>query len=122
MSKESVQKARELYRKQALLERTGIDPGIVPQIQEQAEKLRAWFELRCGTDKGYVEFSTKRVWILYSPSGEVLQIGVPCVEWHVEAWLETHLPGVAVEFQPDPRGHSLHVYYGTGETEYVSFG
>lgn len=128
MSKESVQKARELYRKQALLERIGIDPGIVPQIQKQAERLRTWFELRCGGDGGYVEFNeAKGTWVHFLPDNMVVQCvysrAVPSVEDQVKDWLSKNLPeGVRVEFQPDPRGHSLYVYYGTGETEYVSFG
>lgn len=32
-----------MHRKQVLLERIGIDPGIVPQIQKQAESLRTWW-------------------------------------------------------------------------------
>lgn len=128
MSKASVERARELYRKQFLLLRVGVDPGIVPQIQKQAEKLRTWFELRCGGDGGYVEFNeAKGTWVHFLSGNKVVQCiysrVVPCVEDQVREWLSKYLPkGVRVEFQPDPRGHSLHVYYGTGETEYVSFG
>ena len=124
MSKESVVKARELYRKQALLERVGIDPGIVPKIQKKAVTLRAWFELLCGTDNGHVDFDeSKGMWMCYNTHGDVYCRSVQCVEDQVKDWLSKNLPeGVRVEFQPDPRGHSLYVYYGTGETEYVSFG
>lgn len=88
MSKESVQKARELCAK-------------------------AW--------------KMKGTWAHFLPDNKAVHCiysrVVPCVEDQVREWLTTNLPkGVRVEFQPDPRGHSLHVYYGTGETEYVSFG
>jgi hypothetical protein len=123
---EDVAQARELYRKQALLERVGIDPGIVHKIQKKAELVRSEYVLRCGNDHGYIEEDEQTGhWWFHHVDGRKWMHRYQNMsdENIVRRWLSKNLPkGVRVEFQPDPRGHSLYVYYGTGETEYVSFG